>query len=71
MTLLTIDAYDLSKEFEREISKQFGVSIKDKSEPWAVVFEGKREQLIAMYNQNWTEGDARDFLTESTPALAN
>ena len=47
------------------------MSIKDKSEPWAVVFEREREQLVAMYNQNWIEGDAMDFLTDVAPALAN
>ena len=71
MAFLTVDAYDLSDEFEREISKQYGVSIKDKSVPWAVVYEGEREQLVAMYNQNWTEGDVNDFLSESAPALAD
>lgn len=69
MAFLTVDAYETGREFRREIKRQFGVSIKDESRaPWAVVFEGEREQLIAMYKEYWTEGDALDFLTDEAPA---
>lgn len=68
MAFLTVDVYEIGSQFQREIQRQFGVSIKDKSgAPEAVVFEGEREQLVAMYKHYWTEGDAEDFLTDEAP----
>lgn len=68
MAFLTVDAYEIGHAFRREIKRQFGVSIKDQSRaPWAVVFEGERDQLIAMYKEYWNEGDAHDFMTDAAP----
>lgn len=57
MASLTIDAYDLGDEFLTAIKCRFGVTVKDStSAPWSVVFEGERQQLVAMHDAYWPAG---------------
>lgn len=54
MTKVTIEAHCADDEFEADILKEFNVTITDRSnEPWAVVFEGTRENLTAMVKKHW------------------
>ena len=54
---LELDAHSIDDEFERIILKDHDVKIADRSgEPWSVVFEGTRDQLLAMVANHW--GDA-------------
>lgn len=51
---LELDAHSIDDEFERIILKDHDVKIADRSgEPWSVVFEGTREQLLAMVANHW------------------
>lgn len=70
MTFLTIEAHGLDEEFQAEIHDQFGVTVKDReNESCFVVFEGPRENLIAMYNKHWAVGDEENFLRSDSPWL--
>lgn len=54
---LELDAHSIDDEFEQIILRDHDVRITDRSgEPWSVVFEGTREQLLAMVSNHW--GDA-------------
>ena len=54
---LELDAHSIDDEFEQIILRDHDVKITDRSgEPWSVVFEGTREQLLAMVSNHW--GDA-------------
>jgi hypothetical protein len=58
MAFMTIDAHNLVDEFVESILKDYQVTIKDRSgEPWVVVFEGTRENLVAMHTEHWACGD--------------
>ena len=71
MTFLTVCAYDLNEEIIADILKEYQVTVKDRSnDPWAVVFEGSRDNLISMFNKHWTDGgDIADQLESSSPWL--
>lgn len=70
MTFLTVCAHDLTDDFEKTINTDYQVVIRDKSnEPWSVVFEGDRDNLIAMFNAFWTNGDEDELLDSSSPWL--
>lgn len=71
MTFLTVEAFDLTEEAEETFARDFGVTIKDRSqEPFCVVFEGTRENLIAMFNEHWTDGDPDMALEADSPWLS-
>lgn len=64
MTFLAVEAFDLTESVEAEIKERYGVTVKDRrNEPWCVVFEGERDQLIQMFNEHWT--DDPDMALES------
>ena len=77
MTFLKIEAHCLDADFIESIRLDFGVAVRDASgAPWEVVFEGERDQLIAMHGQHWSdcdeELDLKDWyvdLTKITPEL--
>lgn len=51
---LELDAHSIDDEFEQIILKDYDVRIADRSgEPWSVVFEGTRDQLLAMVSNHW------------------
>lgn len=56
MSILTIDAHCIDKEFETRIQTEYGVAIVSmEGAPWAVVFEGPREKLAEMVDAEWGE----------------
>ena len=56
MSILTIDAHCIDKEFEQRIEVDYGVAIVSmEGAPWSVVFEGPREGLTAMVETEWGE----------------
>lgn len=56
MKYLTLEAHCLDDEFETEISRDFGVSIVDRTdEPWSVTFAGPEQGLRDMYWVHWGE----------------
>lgn len=63
---LEIDAHSIDDEFEKTIDRDYGVRITDRSgEPWAVVFQGTREQLTRMVRDHWGDQislNDRDFV---------
>lgn len=70
MTFLTVESHDLNEEFEQTIERDYGVRVTDRSdEPWCVVFEGARDQLILMYNQHWGNEDPEHELKADSPLL--
>lgn len=51
---LELDAHSIDDEFEQRILKDYDVKITDRTdEPWSVMFEGPREQLLAMVSALW------------------
>lgn len=72
---LTVSADGLSPEFEVEIKNDYGVVVANRTdEPASVVFKGKRDSLISMYNKHWAldvEEDSLEvdssWLTEALP----
>lgn len=53
---LELDAHSIDDEFEQIILRDHDVKIADRSgEPWSVVFEGTRDQLLAMVANHWGE----------------
>lgn len=51
---LELDAHSIDDEFEQRILKDYDVKITDQTgEPWSVMFEGPREQLLAMVAALW------------------
>lgn len=51
---LELDAHSIDDEFEKRILKDYDVKITDRrGEPWLVMFEGSREQLLAMVSAHW------------------
>jgi hypothetical protein len=56
MSILTIDAHCIDKEFEQRIEADYGVAIVSmEGAPWSVVFEGPSEGLKAMVETEWGE----------------
>lgn len=71
MTFLTVEALCLDAEFEARIKTDHNVTIANRvDEPWAVVFEGAKSDLIAMFNAHWTNGDEADALAEDSTWLS-
>lgn len=66
---LELDAHSIDDEFEELILKNYDVKISDRSgEPWSVIFEGTREQLILMVKDHW--GDHMEITDgEFSPAM--
>lgn len=53
---IELDAHSLDDEFEELILKDYDVKIVDRNgEPWSVIFEGTREQLLRMIKDHWGE----------------
>ena len=53
---IELDAHSLDDEFEELILNEYDVKIVDRNgEPWSVIFEGKREQLLRMVKDHWGE----------------
>jgi len=53
---LELDAHSIDDEFEQIILRDHDVRINDRSgQPWSVVFEGTRDQLLAMVANHWGE----------------
>lgn len=51
---LELDAHSIDDEFEELILNSYNVEITDRSgEPWSVIFEGTREQLVLMVKDQW------------------
>lgn len=51
---IELDAHSLDDEFEELILKNYDVKIVDRNgEPWSVIFEGTREQLLIMVKDHW------------------
>lgn len=72
MTFLTVSAHLLTDEFVDQIQKEYQVTIKDRTdEPWTVVFEGERDDLINMFSDHWTNGDEDEQLSPSSPWLSD
>lgn len=70
MTNLSAPAHCLDGDFEALILEKYQVKVIDRTGvPWNVVFEGSRDNLIAMYNGHWGDSpiDAdSDLLSEPT-----
>lgn len=70
MSILTIDAHCIDKEFEQRIEANYGVAIVSmEGAPWAVVFEGPREGLAQMVSDCWggntyTPAEIQDMIEE-------
>lgn len=63
MPFLLNAAHCVDEEFERRISTQFGVTIRDNGmAPWEWVFQGPREGLAAMYNDTFANDDPAEFI---------
>ena len=61
MSILTIDAHCIDKEFEQKIEAVYGVSIVSmEGAPWSVVFEGPASGLKAMVVAEWGESTYSD-----------
>lgn len=72
MAFLTIEANDLNEEFEALILDQYGVTVRDRSgEPWTIVFEGERDELIRMFNTHWGEDDPELALDPASEWLSD
>jgi hypothetical protein len=53
---IELDAHSLDDGFEELILKNYDVKIVDRNgEPWSVMFEGTREQLLIMVKDHWGE----------------
>lgn len=67
---LELDAHSINDEFEKLILQSYDVKITDRSnEPWSVIFEGTRGQLIRMVKDHW--GDHMEINDgEFSPVLA-
>jgi len=66
---LELDAHSIDDEFEQIILRDHDVRITDRSgEPWSVVFEGTREQLLAMVSNHW--GDTIEVNVEDLVPVA-
>lgn len=66
---LELDAHSIDNEFEQIILRDHDVRITDRSgEPWSVVFEGTREQLLAMVSSHW--GDTVEVSDEDFVPVA-
>lgn len=77
MAFLTACAHDLTSQFKKRIKSRYSVLVVDTTrEPWVVVFEGAKADLVRMYNKEWSddEDDVIDehskMITEEAPILA-
>jgi hypothetical protein len=72
MASLTVESHDLTEKFEAEIFREYGVTVKNRmDEPWCVVFEGARDQLIRMFNTHWGDDDPEQALEVDSPWLSD
>lgn len=66
MATLTIEAFGLGPLFEQDIAAEFGVYVKDSTgAPWQVVFQGPRDQLVAMWAKHWSNSEPGETFPES------
>lgn len=66
---IELDAHSIDDEFEALILQDYDVKITDRSgEPWSVIFEGTRENLLRMVKEHWSE-DVKINASEFSPVL--